>query len=78
MLKTLRRMLLTTGNLNVAGRLADERISLTKAGANVAGAGALWAILPQVAEGNPAAIGQFVLLLLGWVGVLLGRWRAEG
>jgi len=68
---------ITTAAKDVTGRVVGERFSKTKVGANAVGLTALWAILPGVFEGDPAAVGQVVILAVGWVTTLYGRWKAD-
>ena len=68
---------ITTAAKDITGTVVGERLSKTKLGANTLGGAALWAILPGVFEGDPAAIGQVVLLAVGWITALYGRWTAD-
>lgn len=77
MLQGILTAVLTTAAKDAAGRVKGNRISKTKAGAQIVGAGALWAILPGVFEGDATAIGQLVIFAWGYVQVLYGRWQAD-
>ena len=49
------------------------RISKTKAVSHVGGINAFIALLPGVMAKDPQAIGQMVLLVITWIGILMAR-----
>lgn len=57
------------------GAVAQEtfRISKTKVAANIGGINTFLVLLPGVLNKEPQAIGQMVLLIMTWVGILWGR-----
>lgn len=57
---------------SIVGLLASK----TQYGASAATVTGLWAILPRALEGNPDAIGQAVIIVVGWLVALYGRLRA--
>lgn len=66
---------LVTGLFGVIVQEAGDRfrISKTKVAANIGGLNGFIALLPGVLEKDPQALGQMVLWLATWAGVLLGR-----
>ena len=64
---------LVTGLILAITEKGISRISKTKVAANVGGLNAFLVLLPGVLEGDPTAIGQLVILIVTWVGVLWGR-----
>lgn len=75
-------LLKTPGAVAVLGAVKKDgvrRLSKTKVGANVAMAGGIWSVLPelisQAVAGDSTAIGQIVLLVGGWLVALWGRGR---
>ncbi len=60
-----------------AGQVLGLLVSKTAGGATLVGFTALWAVLPRALESDPEAVGQVVLIMLGWLGALYGRWKAK-
>lgn len=61
-----------------AAPMGVSKISKTKVGTNILGAGAVSMIdWNGVARKDPAAIGQLVIVGIGWITALYGRWRAD-
>ncbi len=59
------------------GAIVGLLSSKTMAGVT-AGAGAtIWAILPRVLEKDPEAIGQLVLMVIGYILAAIGRLKAK-
>ena len=64
---------------SVLGKVAADgamKLSTTKAAATVGGLNVIAALLPGVAQKDPQAIGQLVIAIVAWVGVLWGRGTA--
>ncbi len=59
------------------GQIMGLLVSKTQLGATLGGGAALWAVLPRALESDPEAVGQVVLIMLGWLGALYGRWKAK-
>ncbi len=59
-----------------AGKIAGLLVSKTQVGASAAGIGGLWAVLPGALASDPEAIGQAVLIVIGWATALYGRMKA--
>ena len=57
----------------VGGKFPVMKVSKTKVAANVGGLNAFLVLLPGVLAADPTAIGQMVILIIAWVGVLWGR-----
>ena len=60
-----------------AGEVVGLLASKTQMGASAGALGGLWAVLPGVLVGEPDAIGQLALIVIGWIGALYGRWKAQ-
>ena len=60
-----------------AGKFTGLLVSKTGWGVSFAAAGGLWAVLPRALEGDPEAVGQVTLIVLGWLGTLYGRLKAK-
>jgi len=60
-----------------AGHVIGLLASKTQIGATTGAAGGLIVALPGALNGDPNAIGAVVLIVIGWLGALYGRWRAK-
>ncbi len=64
----------------IAKKVAGEAIGLlaskTQWGATSITGAALWAAVPRALNGDPEAVGQVVLAVVGWLLALYGRWKA--
>jgi len=60
-----------------AGKLLGLLVSKTQYGATTTAVGGLWAVLPRAIEGDPEAVGQVTLIVIGWLGVMSGRLKAK-
>ena len=60
-----------------AGHVLGLLVSKTQLGISAASVTGLVAVLPQAMSGDPTAIGQVVLIVLGWIGALYGRLMAK-
>ena len=59
-----------------AGKIAGLLVSKTVAGATVASVAGIIPFITPALQGDPAAIGNLVLIIGGWLFALYGRWRA--
>ena len=60
-----------------AGAALGLLASKTQFGASAGALGGLWAVLPRAFEGDPEAIGQVFMIVVGWAVALYGRLKAK-
>ena len=59
-----------------AGEMVGLLVSKTVAGATVASVAGIIPFITPALQGDPAAIGNLVIIIGGWLFALYGRWRA--
>jgi len=77
MLSAILNALITTASKDAIAGVAKKRISKTKMGTQVAGIAGAYALLPLALNGDETAIGALVVMVIGWVMALWGRWKAD-
>ena len=77
MISSILTAILTTSAQDTAGRWVKKRVSKTKAAVHVGTAAGVSVLLPLALNGDEAAIGALVLMVISWGTALWGRWKAD-